>query len=147
MSLRRPALYCLLSLLAACASTPPPTTAPAPRADNKIELAPPPLPADQRELSGHLLGVPANGNAELALLLIDQRDRPLQMLASTQLTGTGQALAFNLRFTPSTLPAGTRLELRGRVSQAGVLTQRLLPRPVSPSSSANLGELQLVPAP
>ena len=147
MSLRRPALFCLLSLLAACASTPPPTPAPAPRVSSQVEPAPTPLPADQRELSGQLLGVPANGNAELALLLIDQRDRPLQMLASTQLTGTGQALAFNLRFTPRTLPAGTRLELRGRVSQAGVLTQRLLPRPVSPSDSANLGALPLVSAP
>lgn len=146
MSLRLPALFCLLSLLVACASTPPPP-APAPRASSTVEQAPPPLTADQRELSGQLLGVPANGNAELALLLIDQRDRPLQMLASTQLTGTGQALAFNLRFTPRPLPAGTRLELRGRVSQAGVLTQRLLPRPVSPSDSANLGALQLVSTP
>lgn len=40
-----------------------------------------------------------------------------------------------------------RLELRGRVSQAGILTLRLPARPIQPASNQALGALQLVPAP
>ncbi len=43
---------------------------------------------------------------ELALLVIDERDRPQRLLASSNLTGTGQALPYHLRFNPEAFPAG-----------------------------------------
>lgn len=42
-----------------------------------------PLPAYQREVSGTLTGVPAGAEVELALLVIDERSRPQQLLASS----------------------------------------------------------------
>ncbi len=143
------ALLCLSSLLAACSSTPPaPALATTVKPKPKPALvAPEPLPNHLRELSGQLLGVPAAGEAELALLLVDSRDRPVQLLASSRLSGNGAALPFSLRFSPISIPAGQRLELRGRVSQAGILTLRLPARPIQPASNQALGALQLVPAP
>jgi uncharacterized lipoprotein YbaY len=139
---------CVLALLSACSSNP---QAPAPRPVSAITPAATalaaPLPADQRELSGQLLGAPVAGEVEVALLLVDQHDRPLQMLASARLDGNGSALPFSLRFTPSSLAPGMRAELRARVSQAGVLTQHLPPQPIDPNASANLGQLRLVSAP
>jgi uncharacterized lipoprotein YbaY len=149
MSLHPRLALCLLALLSACSQTPPasaPVAAAAPRP--AISAAQPTaLPADLRELSGQLLGVPLAGEAEVALLLVDQRDRPLQTLANTRLDGNGAALPFSLRFTPSQLAPGMRLELRARVSQGGVLTLHLPPRQINPSVSVALGELRLVPAP
>ncbi|MDO8697108.1 MAG: YbaY family lipoprotein [Pseudomonas sp.] len=147
MSLRPLAPLCLFALLGACSSAPPATApAPAPRsAVTAVPLAA--LPAELRELSGQLLGVPLAGEAEVALLLVDQRDRPLQLLASTRLNGTGAALPFSLRFAPNQLAPGMRAELRARVSQGGVLTLHLPPRQIDPSVSLALGELRLVPAP
>ena len=87
------------------------------------------------------------GEAEVALLLVDQRDRPLLLLASTRLSGKGGALPFSLRFAPNQLAPGMRAELRARVSQGGVLTLHLPPRQIDPSVSVALGELRLVPAP
>lgn len=140
------ALLCLSSLLAACSSTPPAPALASVKA-NPVLLAPEPLPSHLRELSGQLLGVPAAGEAELALLLVDSRDRPVQLLASSRLSGNGAALPFSLRFSPLSIPAGQRLELRGRVSQAGILTLRLPARAIQPTSNQALGALQLVPAP
>ncbi|MDO9321398.1 MAG: YbaY family lipoprotein [Pseudomonas sp.] len=147
MSLRPLALLCLFALLGACSSAPPVST-PSPAPLPTITAAPiAPLPAELRELSGQLLGVPLAGEAEVALLLVDQRDRPLLLLASTRLSGNGGALPFSLRFAPNQLAPGMRAELRARVSQGGVLTLHLPPRQINPSVSVALGELRLVPAP
>ena len=141
------ALLCLSSLLAACSSTPPAPALATTAKPQPVRVAPEPLPNHLRELSGQLLGVPAAGEAELALLLVDSRDRPVQLLASSRLSGNGAALPFSLRFSPISIPQGHRLELRGRVSQAGILTLRLPARPIQPASNQALGALQLVPAP
>jgi uncharacterized lipoprotein YbaY len=145
----RPLLpLCVLALLSACSSTP---QAPAPQpvsvAATTVTPINSPLPADLRELSGQLLGVPPAAEVEVALLLVDQRERPLQMLASARLDGNGAALPFNLRFAPEALAPGMRAELRARVSQAGVLTQHLPPQQIDPNASADLGQLRLVAAP
>ena len=141
------ALLCLSSLLAACSSTPPAPALATTAKPKPALVAPESLPSHLRELSGQLLGVPAAGEAELALLLVDSRDRPVQLLASSRLSGNGAALPFSLRFSPISIPLGHRLELRGRVSQAGVLTLRLPARAIQPNSNQALGALQLVQAP
>lgn len=146
MLLRLLALLSLSSLLAACSSTPP-TPAAVTAKPQLLQVAPAPLPSHLRELSGQLLGVPLAGEAELALLLVDERDRPVQLLASSRLSGNDAALPFSLRFSPISIPPGHRLELRGRVSQAGVLTLRLPARAIQPNSNQALGALQLVQAP
>jgi uncharacterized lipoprotein YbaY len=105
------------ALLAACGSDKPKTDNPRP-APAKLGQgrSTGPLPAYQRELSGTLQGVPAGADVELALLVIDERGRPQQLLASSTLTGTGQALPYHLRFNPEAFPPGARVELRGRAS-------------------------------
>ena len=53
-----------------------------------------------------MLQVPAGAEVELALLVIDERGRPQRLLASSNLTGTGQDLPYRLRFSPEAfLPA------------------------------------------
>ncbi|CAD5199032.1 putative lipoprotein [Pseudomonas sp. FEN] len=106
-----------------------------------------PLPAFQRELSGTLLGVPAGAEAELALLVIDERGRPQQLLASSRIRGTGQALPFHLRFNPEVFPLGSRVELRGRASQSGQLILHLPARTITEPTSQVLGQLQFFTAP
>ncbi|OHC46998.1 MAG: hypothetical protein A3J25_19005 [Pseudomonadales bacterium RIFCSPLOWO2_02_FULL_63_210] len=141
----------LAGLLAACAGEPAvppqpqPTTKPAPEASSAA--APAPLPAHLRELSGSLLGVPSDSEVELALLLIDARGLPQGLLGNVQLTGNGAALPFRLPFNPQAFIPGTRVELRGRVNQAGRLILRLPPRAIHYNDSQQLGELRLVPAP
>jgi uncharacterized lipoprotein YbaY len=139
----------LAGLLAACAgepATPPqPPTKPAPEA--RIDAAPAPLPAHLRELSGSLLGVPSDGEVELALLLVDARGLPQGLLGNIQLIGSGAALPFRLPFNPEAFIPGVQVELRGRVSQAGRLILRLPPQPIRHNGSQQLGELRLVPAP
>jgi uncharacterized lipoprotein YbaY len=148
MLLRPVMCLCLVTLLSACSSSAQvPAATSTPTATSRVAAAPTALPADMRELSGQLLGVPLAGEAEVALLLVDQRDRPLQTLASARLDGNGAALPFNLRFAPSALAPGMRAELRARVSQAGVLTLHLPPQPIDPNASASLGQLHLVAAP
>lgn len=148
----RPALACLFLLLAACASEPPqpatPTVAPAPTpattAAAPVEQA---LPAHMRELRGNLLTPPANSLVEIALLVVDERDRPQQLLGSLKLTGDGQALPFRLPFNPDYFPTGARVELRARISQAGRLILRLPPQRIIQAASRDLGALPLVSAP
>lgn len=106
-----------------------------------------PLPAYQREISGTLNGVPAVAEVELALLVIDDRSRPQQLLASSVLTGNGQPLAFRLRFNPEAFPAGARVELRGRASQSGQLILHLPAVRITQAITQSTGPLQLVPAP
>jgi uncharacterized lipoprotein YbaY len=156
MPLRSLVLLSLFSLLMACSSDAPkpaaPTPAPAPapkqaqeKARQATELGP--LPAHQRELSGTLQGVPAGAEVELALLVIDDKDRPQQLLASSSLIGTNQALPFRLRFNPQAFPLGARVELRGRASQSGQLILHLPEQRITQPTTQALGVLQFVKAP
>ncbi|EJM66990.1 MULTISPECIES: YbaY family lipoprotein [Pseudomonas] len=154
MSLRPLILLSLFSLLVACGSDAPkpqpPTPGPAPQQAQKkakasAELGP--LPAYQREISGTLLGVPADAEVELALLVIDEKDRPQLLLASANLIGTNQVLPFRLRFNPESFPAGARVELRGRASQSGQLILHLPAQMITQPTTQALGQLQFVKAP
>jgi uncharacterized lipoprotein YbaY len=149
MTLRLLAVFGLIGLLAACSSTEPPKAAPAQPAPNAIKLptGPGPLPPYQRELSGQLLGVPAGAEVELALLVIDERNRPQKLLSSTKLTGNNQSLPFQLRFNPEAFPAGMRVELRGRASQSGQLILHLPSVLITQPTSQALGQLQFFKAP
>ncbi|RRV47620.1 YbaY family lipoprotein [Pseudomonas sp. p106] len=138
------------ALLAACGSDRPknePAPAPAPaKVAKKAEPLGPP-PAYQRELSGTLLEIPRGADVELALLVIDERDRPQQLLASSTLTGTGQALPYRLRFNPEVFPAGARVELRGRASQSGQLIMHLPPVRITQAQTQATGPLRFKKAP
>lgn len=138
----RLAVPLLLALLAGCASAPevPPPAITGPAA---YEPASPQLHA----LSGSLLGVPAGAEVELALLEVDERNRPEQLLSSLRLRGAGDELPFMLQFNPDTFSSERRVELRGRVTQAGQLIMKLPPRTIGRTDSRSLGALQLVPAP
>lgn len=151
MSIRSllPLFSCLL--LVACASEP---AKPLPQAPVKpqVESAPgatpeAPLPAHMRELSGNLRTPPAGSEVEMALLVIDERDRPQQLLASLTLAGNGQLLPFRLPFNPAYFPQGARVELRARISHSGRLILRLPPRRIQQAQTQNLGELPLISAP
>jgi len=156
MSLRPLVLLSLFSLLVACGSDAPktqpqpPTPGPAPqqaqkKAKESADLGP--LPAYQRELSGTLQGIPTGAEVELALLVIDDKDRPQQLLASSSLIGTNQILPFRLRFNPDSFPLGARVELRGRASQSGQLILHLPAQRIDQPTSQALGQLQFVKAP
>lgn len=139
----------LIALLAACSSE---TPAPAPQtAPSRATAAEPALPANLRELTGLLSSsqgyLPAGGEVELALLVIDERDRPQQLLSSEKLVTTGQALPFRLVFNPQSFPANARVELHGRVSQSGQLVWRLPPVRIVQPETRTLGELRLERAP
>ncbi|BBP81093.1 MULTISPECIES: YbaY family lipoprotein [unclassified Pseudomonas] len=137
----------LAALLAACSSEPPAEPKPAPRPAQQRVQVEEPTPAHLRELKGQLLGAPAGSEVEMALLVIDGRDRPQRLLGSVRLAGTGQALPFKLTFNPEVFPQGERVELRARVSQSGQLVQRLAPRRILQPESQALGQLQLERAP
>lgn len=154
MSPRPLILLSLFSLLVACGSDAPkpqpPTPGPAPelaqkKARESTNLGP--LPAYQRELSGTLQGVPDGAEVELALLVIDEKDRPQQLLASANLIGTNQVLPFHLRFNPDAFPVGQRVELRGRASQSGQLILHLPSQLITQPTTQALGQLQFVKAP
>jgi uncharacterized lipoprotein YbaY len=139
MPLRPLVLLSLFSLLVACGTDAlkpqPPTPGPAPqqaqkKARESANLGP--LPAYQRELSGTLQGVPADAEVELALLVIDDKDRPQQLLASSSLIGTNQVLPFHLR---------------GRASQSGQLILHLPSQVITLPTTQAMGQLQFVKAP
>ncbi|MER2296740.1 MULTISPECIES: YbaY family lipoprotein [Pseudomonas] len=143
-------VLCCTCLLAACGSDRPKTaTAPAPVPAKVAKNVEPlgPLPAYQRELSGTLLEIPAGADVELALLVIDDRDRPQQLLASSTLTGTGQPLPYHLRFNPEAFPAGARVELRGRASRSGQLIMHLPPVRIIQAQTQATGPLRFEKAP
>lgn len=137
----------LAGLLAACAGEPvaPPPQTPAPVPP--LETAAPPLPAHLRELSGNLLDIPSGAEVELALLTIDPRGLPQDLLGSLQLRGSGTPLPFRLSFDPAAFAQGIRVELRGRAHFAGRLILRLQPRLIRHADNQSVGELRLVPAP
>jgi uncharacterized lipoprotein YbaY len=154
MSLKPLVLLSIFCLLMACGSNvpkpQPPTPGPAPeeaqkKARESADLGP--LPAYQRELSGSLQGAPAGAEIELALLVIDEKSRPQQLLASSTLIGTNQVLPFRLRFNPDAFPAGARVELRGRATQSGQLILHLPSQRIAQATTQALGQLQFVPAP
>ena len=152
MSVRPLVLLALAGLLVACSSEAPKSTQTSPAqqqskktANSQPELGP--LPAFQRELSASLIGIPAGAEAELALLVIDSRGRPQQLLASSKLNGTGQALPMRLRFNPEVFPAGERVELRGRASQSGQLILHLPAVAITQPTTQALGQLQFEKAP
>ena len=112
MQLRPLVLLTLFGFLVACSSpAPKPSTPqPQPAQEKKVpgleDLGP--LPAYQREINGSLSNVPAGAEVEMALLVIDDRSRPQQLLASSVLSGNGKPLAFRLRFNPEAFTfAGT----------------------------------------
>ncbi|WP_248769269.1 hypothetical protein [Pseudomonas sp. MWU12-2345] len=152
MSVRPLVLLSLAGLLAACGSPPP---KPAPVAPAQQQTSKPvspyeelgPLPAFQRELSGTLQGVPKGAEVELALLVIDERGRPQQLLSSSKINGTGQILPFRLRFNPEVFPVGSRVELRGRASLSGQLILHLPSRSITEPTTQALGQLQFFTAP
>ncbi|WP_447745360.1 YbaY family lipoprotein [Pseudomonas nicosulfuronedens] len=142
----------LTVLLAACASEKPASVdQPVAVAKKTTSASDEPVPANLRALTGQLSSsqgfLPAGSEVELALLVIDQRDRPQQLLASEKFVGTGQALPFRLVFNPQSFPAGARVELHGRVSQSGQLAWRLPPVRISQPETRALGELRLERAP
>ena len=147
--LRRSSLLSLALLLSACASEAPqqPTTPP-PATEQAVDIqTEAPLPADFHALTGRLEGAPAGSDIELALLQIDENHRPQRMLATMKIKGTASPVAFKLPFNPEKFPTNGRVELHGRVTQAGMLIKRLPQRYVSGSNSQDLGTLMLVPAP
>ena len=154
MPLRPLVLLSLVGLLAACSSEAPKPAEPKPgpastqaqkKAHSAADLGP--LPAFQRELSGSLQNVPAGAEVELALLVIDDRGRPQQLLASSSLIGNNQILPFHVRFNPEAFPAGARVELRGRASQSGQLILHLPSQTITQPTTQALGQLQFVKAP
>lgn len=153
MTLRPLAVLSLVGLLAgalvACSTAEPPKPAPAKPAPNAIKLpeGPGPLLPYQREISGQLLGVPAGAEVELALLVIDERNRPQKLLSSTKLTGNNQSLPFQLRFNPEAFPDGARVELRGRASQSGQLILHLPSVLIAKPETQSLGQLQFFKMP
>jgi len=149
MSFRPLLLLSLVSLLAACSSDVPkpavPAVSPIPAASAQPGLGP--LPAFQRELSGTLLAVPAGAEVQLALLVIDNNNRPQRLLASGKWTGNNQPLPFQLRFNPDAFPADARVELRGRAVQSGQLILHLPSLRIEQPTTQALGPLQLEKAP
>ncbi|MNJ32864.1 hypothetical protein D3C77_275400 [compost metagenome] len=136
------------ALLAACSSDQP-QTAPAPKAPvaSKTAKTLGPLPAYQRELSGTLLNIPAGAEVELALLVIDDRGRPQNLLASSTLDSNGLDLPYQLRFNPEAFPAGARVELRGRASKSGQLILHLPPVRIFQAQTQVTGPLRFERAP
>ena len=149
MTLRSLVVLSLVGPLAACSTAEPPKPASAKPAPNAITLpaGPGPLLPYQREISGQLLGVPAGAEVELALLVIDDRNRPQKLLSSTKLTGNNQSLPFQLRFNPEAFPEGARVELRGRASQSGQLTLHLPSVLIAKPDTQSLGQLQFFKMP
>ncbi|HEY0285829.1 MAG TPA: hypothetical protein VGC62_02245 [Pseudomonas sp.] len=151
MTLRLLVVISLTGLLAACSSTAPPTPAPAQSATKTAPIKLPegsgPLLPYQRELSGQLLGVPAGAEVEMALLVVDDRNRPQKLLSSTKLVGNNKSLPFQLRFNPEAFPVGARVELRGRASQSGQLILHLPSVRIQTPDTQALGQLQFVTAP
>jgi uncharacterized lipoprotein YbaY len=154
MTVRSLALLCCLGVLAACSSEPPkqkpaapPAAVKAPAPDIRDPEPLGPLPAYQRELSGTLMAIPRGAEVELAMLVVDERGRPQQLLANTTLAGTGLALPYGLRFNPDAFPPNARVELRGRASQSGQLILHLTPRQIGGPTTQMLGTLEMTKAP
>ncbi|WP_336118239.1 hypothetical protein, partial [Klebsiella pneumoniae] len=68
----------------------------------------PVLPAHLRELSGTLSSIqgslPRGSEVQMALLVIDERDRPQRLLASETVLANGELMPFRLPFNPESFP-------------------------------------------
>ncbi|MCC0415375.1 YbaY family lipoprotein [Pseudomonas aeruginosa] len=140
-------------LLAACSSDKP-KPAPTPQASRSVTMVEPVLPAHLRELSGTLSSIqgslPRGSEVQMALLVIDERDRPQRLLASETVLATGELMPFRLPFNPESFPpagGALRVELHARVIQSGQLAWRLHPLRIAQPTTQSLGELRLVRAP
>lgn len=141
-------LLCASALLAACASeAPAPVASVVTKPAAAAVAAPAPLPANLRELTGNLVNVPAGASVEMALLVIDERDRPQQLLGNITLQGTGNLLPFHLPFNPDSFPANARVELHARVTQSAQLILRLSPVRITSATSQLVGNLRFDAAP
>jgi uncharacterized lipoprotein YbaY len=144
MHYRALVVLCAVALLAACGSDrPKPEQAQRPHRP-RWPRSPAARPAAglPARVERHAHGDPAGADVELALLVIDDRGRPQQLLASSSLTGTGQALPYQLRFNPEAFPAGARVELRGRASQSGQLIMHLPPVRITQAETQATGPLR-----
>ena len=132
-----------------CASKPadPPANQPAEQQKTAPAAAIVERPAERFQLTGSLMTPPAGSLVEVALLLVDPKGRPKDLIASTTLDGTGQALEFALGFSRDQLPTELTAQLRVRVSLSGQLAMRLPDKAIATLQSQNLGVLQLVNAP
>lgn len=72
-------------------------------------------------VEGIVLNVPDKASLELALLALDEQNRPRELLAVERFKGTGGILSFNLPFDINKAKQFKSIELRGRVSYAGKL--------------------------
>lgn len=103
MTLRPIALLAVL-LLAACSSDKP-KPAPTPQASRSVTMVEPVLPAHLRELSGTLSSIqgslPRGSEVQMALLVIDERDRPQRLLASGRCWPPANSCPSACRSTPS----------------------------------------------
>jgi uncharacterized lipoprotein YbaY len=142
MPLRPFTVLSLALLLSACANTQsslrPPVTPPSATAATAVA---PRLP----EITGTLLGVPAEAEVELALLTVNERGLPQGQLSTVQLHGTGAPLPFRLRFDPASPRSGYGVQLRGRVQQSGQLLWQLPKRPIQPLQAQNIGLIAVPP--
>ncbi|MCJ8168460.1 hypothetical protein [Atopomonas sediminilitoris] len=110
-------LVCLAAL-SACSSAP--QTAALPTAPVVLSQPQPRISAPtQHALRGQLQGGPLDRSQpvqiDLAILMLDQRGRPVATLDSEQWFGNPYS-PFQLALDPSRLPPGVRLQLRARVS-------------------------------
>jgi len=78
-------------------------------------------------LEGIVLNVPNNANLELALLALDEQNKPQELLAVERYKGNGKVQSVQLTFDINKAKQLKAVELRGRVSQAGVLKGYLSP--------------------
>ncbi|VTM00336.1 putative lipoprotein [Pseudomonas aeruginosa] len=72
----------------------------------------------------------------MALLVIDERDRPQRLLASETVLASGELMPFRLPFNPESFPpagGALRVELHARVIQSGQLAWRLHPLRIRPA--------------
>lgn len=151
MTLRPIALLAVL-LLAACSSDKP-KPAPTPQASRSVTMVEPVLPAHLRELSGTLSSIqgslPRGSEVQMALLVIDERDRPQRLLASETVLATANSCPSACRSTPN--PSAGRWRAARRTARAGdpVRPVGLAPASVAdrPADHPVLGELRLVRAP
>lgn len=141
MNIRSALLLTLASFLTACSSEPP---APAAQPEALLEA---PTPAGQHEISGNLLGVPKDADAEVALLTIGSNGLPFTTLGNIQLRGTGAPLPFRLLFNPQAFEKGIRVELRGRANQSGKLILQMQKQVIDSAQTQSVGDLRMVPAP
>lgn len=72
-------------------------------------------------LEGIVINIPDKANLELALLALDEQNRPRELLAVERYKATGNTFSFSLSFDLNKAKQFKSIELRGRVSQTGSL--------------------------